>query len=84
MEGEACVVDLVRYHVGTGQDNLERGDMILYAENREGNTVFSPSISYTHDGTTEHQFNSGEEYFRDLADLFKTSSDLNLIVRRAF
>lgn len=83
-EGEACVVDLVRYHVGTGQDNLERGDMILFAENRDGRNAFSPSISFIPNGTTEHQFNSGEEYFRELVDLFKTSSDLNLIVRRAF
>ncbi|KAG7356309.1 hypothetical protein IV203_000995 [Nitzschia inconspicua] len=82
-EGPVCVVEKVRHRCGIGEQNLKCGDLILFAENEVGKVAFTPSIPCCPSGQIENHFDTNEEWFRGMIDLFKVSRALNLVVRRA-
>jgi hypothetical protein len=77
-EGNACVVGRAKERpAGSRADEYLRcGDLILHAQNENGQEAFSPLCVWSDAEST------GEDFFRAMVDLFKTSEELHLVVQR--
>jgi hypothetical protein len=82
-EEDVCTVLKAHHRNENGNDSLKVGDLVLFAENEEGIVAFTPTVSCFPSGKVENHFNTKEDWFRQLVDLFKVSKELHLIIRRA-
>mmetsp|Transcript_1330 Transcript_1330/g.2412 ORF Transcript_1330/g.2412 Transcript_1330/m.2412 type:complete len:292 (+) Transcript_1330:904-1779(+) len=84
-EADVCVVGSVRNppNMNSGDTNfLICGDLILFAQNEDGQVAFSPATGTVSREMVQKQLHGTGDWYRSMVNLFKNSRELHLIVRR--
>jgi hypothetical protein len=80
-EGNACVVGRAQnqHPDASSKDSyLQCGDMIMYVQNEHGEEAGSPLCSWF----SSQRSTTGEDWFQRMVDLFKSSTELHLVIQR--